>query len=605
MFCNQCGAQLKEGLKYCTACGAELEEQISQAAAGAGAAPRRQPSLQPSQAIAVTEAVTSAQTTDRSVPPEDLRSSTVGHQSKSSGISPVAFWGGMVLLIVAVAVTALILHRRPPLPRPVSDVEIVETLEAKFAADPNLSTCAITPHSEKGVVTLVGNVNSEADKSAATAMAAQVAGVKQVNIFELAVRQPVVPGTGSTDGGSDGSPQSSQIAEGSRSITVPANQGWTATGISLRTGDVVTISATGSASMGAGWPPMPPAGRSPDCGGRQGFPAAQLPCWSLIGRVGEQGVIFPVGSGTALRVPKDGELFFGVNDDIIGDNSGSWTATVVVNGAKSSVVQASNGDIRAVDLRNFGYLSAYCGTKDSAGHMRPIHLSGGTWKTGTPFQDEATFRIVNITYGDVTGDGRTEAVVHTSCAGIANFDDQELYVLAMNAGEPVLLARLTPNDWGKGQEDNGSDYAISKIEAGAGHLDVSFYSGGSHACADWIVTTRFQWNGSRLLGVPLSRSKNSCDSAATNPVPAEHVQALWLGFANETSPQDREAQLRRNCGNFTRTYVPPNAGNTFTDLCGYVGKRCQRICDWQGSNFECSAVSLGGARDGSRVALCR
>lgn len=92
------------------------------------------------------------------------------------------------------------------------------------------------------------------------------------------------------------------------------------------------------------------------------------------------------------------------------------------------------------------------------------------------------------------------------------------------------------------------------------------------------------------------------DTRGTQADPA----LVWLGFANETSVQDREAELHRNCGvDFRRVYVPPDSGNKFTDLCSHEGKTCERVCDWEGTSFSCSAVSQGGRRDGSRIALCR
>ena len=87
-----------------------------------------------------------------------------------------------------------------------------------------------------------------------------------------------------------------------------------------------------------------------------------------------------------------------------------------------------------------------------------------------------------------------------------------------------------------------------------------------------------------------------------NPLEA---QAVWFGFANETSPPDRETELRRRCGDFRRVYVPVDAGNRFTELCAKEGKTCDRVCDWEGRIFPCSAVSLGGRRDATRIALCR
>jgi len=82
-------------------------------------------------------------------------------------------------------------------------------------------------------------------------------------------------------------------------------------------------------------------------------------------------------------------------------------------------------------------------------------------------------------------------------------------------------------------------------------------------------------------------------------------QQPWLGFANGNAAQDRDTELRRNCGNFNRVEVPYNVGNNFKNLCGYVKQSCEKVCDWQGQILSCDSVSMGGRRDGTRVALCR
>lgn len=138
-----------------------------------------------------------------------------------------------------------------------SDAQLATALRAKIGADPILSRYGLLVACDNGVVTLTGSVSSDADKTKAAALAAQLNSVKQVNISGIVVNEP-----GATAGAASG------------------------------------------------------------------------------------------------------------------ENS-SASETVSVNEAKSSVAQASNGDIRGVDFRNFGYLSAYCGTNDSAGNMRPIHVSGG------------------------------------------------------------------------------------------------------------------------------------------------------------------------------------------------------------------------------------
>jgi hypothetical protein len=126
----------------------------------------------------------------------------------------------------------------------------------------------------------------------------------------------------------------------STALVVQGNRGWTATGVFLNVGDNVKISASGSVSMGAGWPPMSPVGRPPDCFAanrvprtgrlRSRYPADELPCWSLIGRIGDGGPIFYVGSIKALLAHASGQLWLGVNDDRLWDNTGAWGAVVTV-----------------------------------------------------------------------------------------------------------------------------------------------------------------------------------------------------------------------------------------------------------------------------------
>lgn len=426
MFCNECGARLKEGMAFCTNCGSKLEElqpqthqlPTSRSVKGPAAVAGLHESPQLCQ-----ESTVARGKDDGSAQPEDLQASTVTSASKARTIGPLALWAGIVLLVAASAITALIISRRPSAPHPLTDTEIVETMRAKFAADTHLSKCTIEVLSEKGVVTLTGTVNSEADKSAATAMAAQLPGVKEVKIFGLVVNgQPsaIVENTTSATGGAE-----------NRKVEVPGSRPWTPTGIYVQRGDTLAISASGGVSFSAGSAPTGPGGEQPDCytvaNGPYGwkassFVANQLPCNALLGRIGDNGTIFYVGTETAVRAPATGQLFLGVNDNNFADNSGSWLATVTLN-------------------------------------------------------------------------------------------------------------------------------------------------------------------------------RNSLSTGS--------VSAVWLGFANGNAAQDRDSELRQNCGAFTRVYVPENVGNRFTDLCTYQGKICEQICDWQGQNFPCTAGSLGGARDGTRVVLCR
>jgi hypothetical protein len=138
-----------------------------------------------------------------------------------------------------------------------------------------------------------------------------------------------------------GTPVMEQVAQqpSSVSIIVPGNRPWTATGVNLRQGEIITVTASGGISFSAGSPPQDPSGILPDCltvasgpyGWRaRAFLANNLPCFSLLGRVGEEGTIFEIGTRRTLKSPSSGQLYLGVNDNTFPDNSGSWTANISV-----------------------------------------------------------------------------------------------------------------------------------------------------------------------------------------------------------------------------------------------------------------------------------
>lgn len=122
-------------------------------------------------------------------------------------------------------------------------------------------------------------------------------------------------------------------------VSVLPNKVWTDTGVALRSGDAITIRAAGRIHFGA-----PPIDRLSAAGipraklcdainvrvpGNSTWPAPKLDCWSLIARIGA-GAPFPIGNVKSFHATTDGELFLGVNDNFLRDNSGKWSATLVV-----------------------------------------------------------------------------------------------------------------------------------------------------------------------------------------------------------------------------------------------------------------------------------
>jgi len=119
--------------------------------------------------------------------------------------------------------------------------------------------------------------------------------------------------------------QAAQIPAGAQTISVPANQPWTDTGITVQRGERIQFNASGDimvaaqASSGVGGSPIQAGGR---------LPVATAGVGALIARVGN-GAPFLVATNTSpIPMPANGRLQLGINDDHHADNSGNFTVAV-------------------------------------------------------------------------------------------------------------------------------------------------------------------------------------------------------------------------------------------------------------------------------------
>lgn len=112
-----------------------------------------------------------------------------------------------------------------------------------------------------------------------------------------------------------------------REVVVNAAQPWTDAGVSVRPGQTVYFEASGRVRWGPGRQDGPAGERnSPRNSGR---PIPNRPAAALIGRVGDGDEYFFIGDeGGPIRVRGGGRLYLGINDDFLGDNSGSFRVTV-------------------------------------------------------------------------------------------------------------------------------------------------------------------------------------------------------------------------------------------------------------------------------------
>ena len=120
---------------------------------------------------------------------------------------------------------------------------------------------------------------------------------------------------------------------------VPATEQWTDTGIDLSIDDTVLIEADGEITpKAADVPPHGPDG-VPDRPSARVYNVEGLEEEnhnSLIGRIGEVGAPFPVGSQLQFIVDTEGRLFLGINDTDVANNAGVFTVMVTVNPSSST-----------------------------------------------------------------------------------------------------------------------------------------------------------------------------------------------------------------------------------------------------------------------------
>lgn len=115
-----------------------------------------------------------------------------------------------------------------------------------------------------------------------------------------------------------------------RTVIVTSRQRWVDTGIDIRAGDFVTVSATGAAAVTGRRGDIVDPNGTQTWYGLTRAPLSWAGVGTLVGRVGSVEP-FVVGSRLyPLEFTYDGRLYLGINDDTLTDNSGQFRATVTV-----------------------------------------------------------------------------------------------------------------------------------------------------------------------------------------------------------------------------------------------------------------------------------
>jgi hypothetical protein len=128
---------------------------------------------------------------------------------------------------------------------------------------------------------------------------------------------------GGNSGGWQGGGRPSGMRE--RQVSVAATTQWTDSGVEVRPGQTIYVEASGQVRWGRDRRDGPEGeNNSPYNAGR---PLPNRPGAALIGRVGGD-VFFIGGDRGPIRMRSGGRLQFGINDEYLEDNSGSFRVTV-------------------------------------------------------------------------------------------------------------------------------------------------------------------------------------------------------------------------------------------------------------------------------------
>ena len=218
----------------------------------------------------------------------------------------------------------------------------------------------------------------------------------------------------------------------------------------------------------------------------------------------------------------------------------AFVAAAVVVGTISGAAQSA---VNAVDFKNFTY-SAFCaGDEPEDVTVKDGEFSRETEQDG--YTDRFHFRVFSVAIGDLNGDGKDEAVVLSVCntGGTGNFSEGYLFADAP-AGGVELIGRIPGGDRAYGGLRSASISAgILSIESN----DVG--EEGGACCPEFIVTTRYRFEGGKLVaqGTPSSR-----------PVyPSQHVS-----FARGASSTSLSLKVVKGEGR--RLVVGARVGQTLT-----------------------------------------
>lgn len=217
-------------------------------------------------------------------------------------------------------------------------------------------------------------------------------------------------------------------------------------------------------------------------------------------------------------------------------DAGSFGASAVGNQDSGAAdTKQAQDEIRKVDFKNFTY-EPYCvGVDDKA---EKVTVKNGEFKEEKEmdgFTERFYFNVFDVSYGDLTGDNKAEAIVLTVCntGGTGNFSEGFIYT--MKGGKPALLTRIEGGDRAYG------GLREAKVENGLLVVDRNDVGEmGGACCPEYVVTTTYKLSGNELATTGketrrelypskrISFEKGKSSGKATVKIPVNELQRFVI-----------------------------------------------------------------------------
>jgi hypothetical protein len=184
--------------------------------------------------------------------------------------------------------------------------------------------------------------------------------------------------------------------------------------------------------------------------------------------------------------------------------------------------QSPESGIRKIDFKNFTYPWYPSGYAPPGGERR-ITLHNGEMKVeAAKNTDRLWASLANVSYADLTGDGREEAIVTIT----TNFDPNGsmacIFVYDLRGNQPKLLWSHETGDRANGGlrtlRVEGFDLVVEQYELKFDETKGSYEEGTALCCPKRFIRTHYRWDGTRF------------DKSQSETLPNEYDNARFLGY---------------------------------------------------------------------------